>query len=242
MPSPAKSLNKLPGKPPGKSSSKSNGGAKRRARPRRSNAERSATTRGKLIQAAIDSLYEEGYSATTTISVAARARVSRGAMLHQFPTRVEMLLAVAEFIVADHSRIRREQLAPFGEGLKRFYAAADVSWAVSSRPSSIALLEIMMATRSDKDLRKGFAPFLKLWAEMRRAAAQRMAVSLGIPDALDDLEVLISLHQSTMRGLAIELMFAHDADDVERMRQMQTAYERAYAEKLVAMYRERKKE
>lgn len=211
----------------------------RRVRPRRTNAERSATTRGKLIQAAIDSLYEEGYSATTTISVAQRARVSRGAMLHQFPTRVEMLLAVAEYVVAEHSRLRRELLEPYGDGLKRFYAAADVTWAVSSRPSAIALLEIMMATRSDKDLRKGFAPFLKQWAQMRRAAAERMSVSLGIPDAVDKLEVLISLHQTVMRGLAIELMFAHDAEDVENMRQLQVQFDRNYAERLIAEYGKR---
>ena len=204
--------------------------------PRRTNAERSAATRGKLIQAAIDSLYEQGYSATTTISVAARARVSRGAMLHQFPTRVDMLLAVAEFIVADHSRQRREQLEPYGEGLKRFYAAADISWAVNSRPSAIALLEIMMATRSDKDLRKGFAPFLKLWAKMRKEAAQRMSVSLNAPGAAEKLEVLISLHQTVMRGLAIELMFAHDTEEVERMRQLQAAFDRSYAEKLIAEF------
>ena len=212
------------------------GRAAPRPKVRRTNAERSAATRSKLIQAAIDSLYEEGYSATTTISVAARARVSRGAMLHQFPTRVEMLLSVAEYIVAEHSRQRREQLAPYGEGLKRFYAAADVSWAVNSRPSAIALLEIMMATRSDKDLRKGFAPFLKLWADMRRQAAERMSVSLNAPGAADKLEVLIALHQTVMRGLAIELMFAHDAEEVESMRQLQASFDRAYAEKLVAEF------
>ena len=210
----------------------------KRARQRRTNAERSATTVNKLIQAAIDSLYEEGYSATTTISVAKRARVSRGAMLHQFPTRVEMLLAVAKHIVEEHSRLRRDQLDQY-QGLQRFYAAADVSWAVHSRPSNIALLEIMMATRSDKDLRKGFAPFLKQWAEMRRAAAERMATTLGVPDAVDNLEKLISLHQAVMRGLAIELMFAHDVEDVERMRQLNSQFERAYAEQLVAEYRER---
>ncbi len=207
-------------------------------RPRRTNAERSATTRAKLIDAAIELLYEEGYSATTTISVAARARVSRGAMLHQFPTRVKLLLAVADFIVKDHSRQRREELEPHGEGLPRFYAAADVSWAVHSRPSAIALLEIMMSTRSDKTLRKGFAPFLKLWADMRRAAAVRMAGSLEVPDAADQIEVLISLHQTVMRGMAIELMFANNPNDVEQMRQMQVQFERQFAEQLVSSHRQ----
>jgi len=207
---------------------------KRRKQPRRSNAERSATTRSKLIQAAIELLYEKGYSATTTISVAAKARVSRGAMLHQFPTRVKMLLSVADFIVKDHAQQRRGQLDPHGEGLPRFYAAADVSWSVHSRPSAIALLEIMMSTRSDKTLRKGFAPFLKLWADMRRSAAVRMAQSLGVPAEVDRIEVLISLHQTVMRGMSIELMFSNNLDDVEQMRQMQVHFERQFAEQMVA--------
>jgi len=211
-------------------------GNKHAVRPRRTNAERSAATRGKLIQAAIDLLYEEGYSPTTTISVAQRAHVSRGAMLHQFPTRVELLLAVAEHIVAEQSRYRRESLGlkHFDDPMQRFYFAADVSWEVHSKPSAIALLEIMMATRSDKALRKGFTPFLKLWADMRNQAAARMAESLGIAD-VGKVADLISLHQTSMRGLAIELMFTHDPAEVERLRQLQAHFDRTYMEKLVAV-------
>ena len=51
-------------------------------RPRRTNEQRSTETRGKLIKTAIDLLYRSGYSATTTVMVAKRAKVSRGAMLH----------------------------------------------------------------------------------------------------------------------------------------------------------------
>jgi AcrR family transcriptional regulator len=215
-----KSANKLPAKAPTKV--------------RRTNVERSATTRAKLIAAAIDLLYREGYTATTTISVAAKARVSRGAMLHQFPARVELLLAVAQHITAEQSRYRREHLAAnkFGSPLERFYAAARVSWEVHSKPSSIALLEIIMATRSDRDLRKGFAPFIKSWAERRRTAATSMAADLGIADVAK-IDAMIGLHQASLRGLAIELMFAQDSDHIERQRQLLADYDQSYVQKLV---------
>ena len=203
-------------------------------RVRRTNVERSATTRGKLIAAAIDLLYREGYSATTTISVAAKAHVSRGAMLHQFPTRVELLLAVAENITAEQSRYRRERLLAdkFNSPMERFIASANVSWEVHSQPSAIALLEIIMATRSDRDLRKGFGPFVKTWTEKRRLAAVNMAADLGIAD-VSKVDTMIGLHQASLRGLAIELMFAQDSTHIERQRQLLADFDLGYIKQLV---------
>src|SRR5580700_1002942 len=51
------------------------------ARVRRTQQERSAAMRLRLLDAAVDCLHDLGYSRTTTIEVAARAGVSRGAQL-----------------------------------------------------------------------------------------------------------------------------------------------------------------
>ena len=99
----------------------------KRKRPvRRTNAERSAHTRRVIMDAAIDLLFTRGHTATTTIAVAARAKVSRGAMLHHFPTRVDMLIAIAEYIVTLQREQRRARAEDLGPGLKRYYARADI--------------------------------------------------------------------------------------------------------------------
>ncbi|HWW20442.1 MAG TPA: helix-turn-helix domain-containing protein, partial [Steroidobacteraceae bacterium] len=213
---------------------------KRRLGRKRSNVQRTSEMRARLMQAAIDTLYRAGYSATTTIEVARRARVSRGAMLHHFPTRTHLLLATAHHIVESDRLFRREKFFPIrlSPGLERFYAASDVSWELHRRPSSIALLEIMMATRSDKALAKAFAPFQKMWEQARHAAAARMAADLGVED-LVAVTNLIRLHQACMRGLAIELMFTHHAQEVEAARQLQVGFDRAFAQNLVAEARKR---
>lgn len=201
-------------------------------RPRRTNKERSATTRSKLIDAAIEILYRLGYSACTTIEVAKKARVSRGAMLHQFPTRVDMLLAVARHIAEVNSRFRREQLGT-EPGLQRFNASADVNWNLHSQPSAIALLEIIMATRSDRALGKGSAPFAKMWTEGRQRAANRMAADLNVSNVAE-LETMVMLHQAALRGLAIELMLTRDVEGVERARQMLVNNDRLFSERLMS--------
>jgi AcrR family transcriptional regulator len=208
---------------------------RRPAKKRRSNAQRTSEMRARLIQAAIDTLYRSGHSATTTIEVARRARVSRGAMLHHFPTRTDLLLATGNHILASDREFRHSKLfsIKLTNGLERFYAASDVSWELHRRPSNIALLEIMMATRSDKRLGRAFASFQKMWVQSKHDAAAKMAADLGVEDVVA-VANLIRLHQACMRGLAIELMFTHNAADVEAARQLQVGFGRTFAENLVA--------
>jgi AcrR family transcriptional regulator len=201
-------------------------------RPRRTNAERSGQTRGAIIEAAIELLFSRGHTATTTIAVAARAKVSRGAMLHHFPTRVGMLIAVAEHIVTWQREQRREKFKELGVGLKRYYAGADINWEVQKQPATIALLEIMMATRSDPQLRKGFAPFIKQMREMRAGAATGVASDLGVSDK-STVATMLYLHQATLRGLAVHLLCTGDEKAVEDARRLFTHYSHSFAEALM---------
>jgi AcrR family transcriptional regulator len=205
---------------------------KRAPRSRRTNAERSAETRGAIIEAAIELLFSKGHTATTTIAVAARAKVSRGAMLHHFPTRVEMLIAVAEYIVARQREQRREKFKDLGVGLQRYYAGADINWEVQKQPATIALLEIMMATRSDAQLRNGFAPFIKQMREMRGSAAVGVAGDLGVSDK-STVATMLYLHQATLRGLAVHLLCTGDEKAVEDARRLFTHYSHSFAEALM---------
>ena len=71
------------------------------------NVARTAATRAKLLKATIDCLYELGYHQTSTVVVTERAKVSRGAMLHHFPTKADLMMAASEHIV----ELRREMWA-----------------------------------------------------------------------------------------------------------------------------------
>src|SRR3954463_7063067 len=59
-------------------------------------ARRSADSRALILEAAVACLVEDGYAGASTLAVQARAGVSRGRLLHHFPSRAELLVAAAQ--------------------------------------------------------------------------------------------------------------------------------------------------
>ena len=70
-----------------------------RRRPR-SQAERTATTRARLLDGTIDALAAQGYARTTTPEVCRRAGVSQGALFKHFATKADLVSAAAERLFA----------------------------------------------------------------------------------------------------------------------------------------------
>ena len=79
-------------------STSSSTGVLKKRQPRRTQAERTDATRRKLIDASIQVMRQRGYSGMTTIEVAEVAGVSRGALLHHFPNRHELVLATMRYM------------------------------------------------------------------------------------------------------------------------------------------------
>lgn len=198
---------------------------------RRTNVERSATTRAKLLTAAIEILSSDGYAATTTTRVSQMAGVSRGAMLHQFPTRADLLVAVADHVLENQNRARAERL----EGLaprERFFASAEVAWQVQNQPDSRALMEITMATLGDRDLRARARSFMKHVEQLQLEAAKRLADELGVADEMA-MQDLVYLHVAAMYGLSFQLILGQDRTLVERARLLLVRMQKYFAEHLL---------
>src|SRR5271163_2112523 len=66
--------------------------------PRRTQAERSETTRKQLLEAATKLIRQNGFGGLRTIEVANLAGVSRGALLHHFPSKHELVVAVLNYV------------------------------------------------------------------------------------------------------------------------------------------------
>src|SRR6218665_115464 len=65
---------------------------------------RSVLTRERVIAATLDQILEGVYHAATTQQIAERARISRGALLHHFPMRADIILAAMEALLDDGTR------------------------------------------------------------------------------------------------------------------------------------------
>jgi AcrR family transcriptional regulator len=113
---------------------------------------RSLATRAALLDAALESLVERGYAATTTIETARRAGVSRGAQLHHFPTRAQLLTAAVEHLLERRLAEFRDALATTDPETDRLDAAIDLAWSMFEGPVFAAWVELWIAARTDPEL------------------------------------------------------------------------------------------
>jgi len=172
-------------------------------------AERTAAMRKRLIEAAIECLTRSGYGATTLQTVTDAAGASRGAILHHFPSKVDLMIAVAEFAAEKQNRHVARMLANTQPGMDRFLAITMATWDAMQRPPAIALLEIMMGSRSDPELGARFPAVNEALEKYQREGVWEQAQSVGITDKAQ-IEAMTWLHNAAMRGLAMELMFSKD--------------------------------
>jgi AcrR family transcriptional regulator len=177
-------------------------------RPRGAHAERRASTRAKLMAAAIACLNDAGYAETSTVRVAAEAKVARGSLLHQFPTRVDLILAVADHAARAQGDFIAAALAKIPAGRERYIGSVDATWAALRQPPSRALLEIIIATRHDPELAARIADFAQRFDSGVSRGARRLAEASGLRDEGDEAVEERRFMLAALRGLAIEAMLS----------------------------------
>ena len=137
--------------------------------PARWQQQKSARTRQRLVEAAIDCLVEGGYSRLTTLAVAERTRVSRGAMHHHFPTRMDLVAAVVEHVFYGRMRLFLEDyLSSLASGseAEMLEIAAAAHWRSVHTREYAAYLELAVASRTDQELDQFFGPVARRYDEV----------------------------------------------------------------------------
>lgn len=167
---------------------------------RRTQEERRRTTQEAILAAAIDLLVDEGYARFSTIAVAKRAKVSRGARENYFPSKYDLIAAAwrAALIRAqDHARELARDLGG-GSSIERFLRDSE-SFFLSR--VYLALLELQMAARTDKKLA---AIFHALYDEYRQSHDDIWIAALAREGfARARVMAFVRTTQYLMRGMAL---------------------------------------
>ncbi len=139
------------------------------ARPVRWQQQKSARTRLRIIEAAIDCLVEGGYSGLTTQAVVERTGVSRGAMHHHFPTRMDLVGAVVEHVFYERMRLFLEdylEKMKDASDAQRLEIATAAHWRSVQTREYAAYLELAVAARTDRELDQFFGPVARRYDEV----------------------------------------------------------------------------
>jgi AcrR family transcriptional regulator len=175
----------------------------------RTQAQRSSATRAALLDAAITCLVEEGYAKTTTRRIAERAGVTPGALQHHFASKAELLGETRRRLTI---KVGEDLLAQMPSGRlpiqTRNEQLLDRTWELYKGPLLQAALELLVAARTDPELRATGAQAVRETTRWNELAGPLMFPELaGRPGLVELIETM----QATMHGLAL-LTLGNDAD------------------------------
>src|SRR5678815_1105224 len=163
----------------------------------RTQQQRREETRRALLDAAVQSLIEVGFARTTTLEVQRRANVSRGALLHHFPAKTELLVAAV-----DHLAEMRARELP--DGRARRDAVLELLWQCFSGTFFQVAMELRTAARTDPELRPVLATAEKtlrerILAQARTLFGKDVSEHPGLERALDlTLQLMIGAAMSAV--------------------------------------------
>ncbi|TMV10063.1 TetR/AcrR family transcriptional regulator [Ruegeria sediminis] len=178
--------------------------------------QRSRAMQAKVVRAAIACLDTLGYAETSFARVQAQAGVSRGAITHHFPTKQALVAATAMELLANAlGPVERRPGPPDGNPAP-VYDLIMTAWdRVVNSPGGRAMVEILVACRTDPDLYDLLKHRLHDWDRQSRASIARSYVGNG-PDP-DDAELLWSMARNFLRGLVLHDKFVSDPAYLARM-------------------------
>lgn len=168
---------------------------------RRTQSERRAETRRRLLDAAVESLIEVGYAGTTTRRVTELAGVSQGAQTHHFPHRVDLVASAFEHLAEQRIASFGERAGELGgDRAARLRTLLDLLWEDFSSPLFTVAVKLWVAAADDEELRERLVPVERRIYRSTVAVAREVAGELG---AEPGFERLLAVAMNTVAGLAL---------------------------------------
>jgi AcrR family transcriptional regulator len=178
------------------------------APPREPKQDRSRATRSRLLEAAVASLAELGYPASTVAVVAERAGVSRGAAQHHFPTREALFTAALEHMAHVRADELRRELDELPGARPSTAGIVELIFALFSGQLFRAALTLWVAAAAEPTLREQIVPLeARIGREIHRVVVELLAVDEAVPGVRETVQATLDL----ARGLGLANLLTDDA-------------------------------
>jgi AcrR family transcriptional regulator len=173
-------------------------------------ARKSAATRDQIISAAIRCIVESSYSRATTMKIAESAGLSRGATLHHFPSKMDIIRAAVDYLHEKRLQAFRRSIREIPPGADMVHLAVHSYWEHVNHPIYVAFIELSVAARTDPELREILRPAqLAFDHEWYTTAREVFPEWQSDPEAFD---LALNFTQQLMEGMAISF-YTHARED-----------------------------
>jgi AcrR family transcriptional regulator len=164
--------------------------------------------RARLLEATVECLVERGFSGTSTTLVSERAGVSRGAQLHHFPTKNDLVVAAVEHLTEVRGAELAAAAAALPTGARRTRAVLQMLADHFTSPVFTAALELWVAARTDPALLAAVGP---LESRVGREVHRLTVDLLGADESRPGVRELVQATLDLVRGLGLANTISDDA-------------------------------
>ena len=184
--------------------------------PRRTQAERSEATRKLLLEAAVKLIRRNGFGGLRTVEVADEAGVSRGALMHHFPSKHELVVGVLTFVneVTYLRSTRRAQLARH-DGSDPIAGIMKDAHEFFFGDYFFLELAIAMSDDSTRRLRLETQQAVRQTRFSIEASWLDTLISSGVPEQL--ARDVLALTLSVVRGFSVRMLLENDPKQFSRL-------------------------
>lgn len=160
----------------------------------------------------MDSLSELGYARTTTAEISRRTGISQGGLFRHFPSRPALIVAAAE-------EVRDRQLVGFRAGLEQLGEVGVEDCLRLLRqacraPVNAAWYELLVAARTDGELRVELAPMVARYHAEIVALGRSLPIAAAIPAEEVDSILMSVVH--LLDGEALTTVLCPHPEQEER--------------------------
>ena len=140
--------------------------------------------------------------------------MSRGAQLHHFPTKADLVLAAVEHLSDARRQELRAAAADLPTGRRRTRAVLEMLATHFTGPVFSAALELWVAARTDASLREAVGPLeQRIGRETHRSTVELLGFDQGQPGVRELVQATLDL----VRGLGLANTLTDDTARRERI-------------------------
>ncbi len=178
--------------------------------------EKSAAMRRRICEAATECFAARGYHRSSIKQVVDAAGVSLGALQHHFPSKDDLVEATATHLLGRSVKWFQRAKLNIAQDKNAFGDMIRQSWREQfTTDEYAALLEILVAARTDEDLRARVAPRLDDWR--RAIEAELRDLVPGGDDGAGELEAVLTIGRCMMTGLLVHDGLIGDAGHMRKV-------------------------
>lgn len=175
---------------------------------RRTQAERSAETRTRILKAAANLIRKRGYARFRTAEVAEEAGLSRGAQLHHFPTKDSLVVATLEYVFEQAQVLSRRRASAVNRPRDLIEAVIEDAREFFFSEHFMVAIDIVLSTSTDQSVRKQILDISRKARRPVETAWTGALAASGVPGQL--ASDIVALTLSLVRGMALRTLWDND--------------------------------